>query len=391
MHILRVVFALAMVVALAIPADAQVPGVSSDEIVIGTFGPVTGPVYIYGQLAMNGIDVVFEKVNKEGGIHGRKLRLVREDDRCRPEGAIAAVRRLAYSHKVFAILGGACTAATIAAKPEIVRSEVPTVINVAVGDSISHPPEKNIYSVIVTASLESHGQLQFAREKGAKVIGVVAQHDAWGTPRYGPLVEAFQKAGIKPVVDEKIADDANDATPQVLRLKAAGVDSVIMLARPKAAAVLLRDAAKVGFKPTWWIGQTAVQDLDAFEKQVGLPGGLDNFVTISYMKYQPNDPEVADWRERLQALFPYDNLSPFSLAGIASGLVLVEALKRAGPDLTRDKFLQTMGSLKGFDTGLLPGPITCNPPASHQCNRGFAWIRKTGDGKIQTIATTVVK
>jgi branched-chain amino acid transport system substrate-binding protein len=376
---------------LALPADAQVPGVTADEIVIGTFGPMTGPSYIYGQLAMNGIDVVFEKVNKEGGIHGRKLRLVREDDRCRPEGAIAAVRRLAYSHQVFAILGGACTAATIAAKPEIVRSEVPTVINIAVGDPISHPPEKNIYSVIVTASLESYGQLQFARDKGAKAIGVVAQHDAWGTPRYTPLMEAFQKAGVKPVVDEKIADDANDATPQVLRLKAAGVDAVIMLARPKAAAVLLRDAAKVGFKPTWWIGQTAVQDLDAFEKQVGLPGGLDNFVTISYMKYQPNDPEVADWRDRLKALFPYDNLSPFNLAGIASGLVLVEALKRAGQDLTRDKLLQAMGSLKNFDTGLLPGPITCNPPVSHQCNRGFTWIRRTADGKVQTIATTVVK
>jgi branched-chain amino acid transport system substrate-binding protein len=391
MNILRVAFAIVFCVGLALPADAQVPGVTADEIVIGTFGPITGPSYIYGQLAMNGIDVVFEKVNKEGGIHGRKLRLVREDDRCRPEGAIAAVRRLAYSHQVFAILGGACTAATIAAKPEIVRSEVPTVINIAVGDPISHPPEKNIYSVIVTASLESYGQLQFARDKGAKAIGVVAQHDAWGTPRYTPLMEAFQKAGVKPVVDEKIADDANDATPQVLRLKAAGVDAVIMLARPKAAAVLLRDAAKVGFKPTWWIGQTAVQDLDAFEKQVGLPGGLDNFVTISYMKYQPNDPEVADWRDRLKALFPYDNLSPFNLAGIASGLVLVEALKRAGQDLTRDKLLQAMGSLKNFDTGLLPGPITCNPPVSHQCNRGFTWIRRTADGKVQTIATTVVK
>jgi branched-chain amino acid transport system substrate-binding protein len=391
MSTLRVAFAFALIGALAFPVHAQVPGVTADEIVIGTFGPVTGPVYIYGQLAMNGVDVAFEKTNAEGGIHGRKLRLVREDDRCRPEGAIAAVRRLAHSHRVFAILGGACTAATIAAKPEIVRSEVPTVINIAVGDAISHPPEKNIYSVIVTASLESHAQLQFAREKGSKAIGVVAQHDAWGTPRYGPLMEAFQKAGIKPVVDEKIADEANDATPQVLRLKAGGVDTVIMLARPKAAAVLLRDAAKVGFKPTWWVGQTAVQDLEAFEKQVGLPGALENFATIAYTKYQPNDPEVADWRERLKALFPYDHLSPFSLAGIASGLVVIEALKRAGPDLTRDKFLQAMGSLKNFDTGLLAGPITCNPPASHQCNRGFGWIRKTADGKVQTIATTVVK
>jgi branched-chain amino acid transport system substrate-binding protein len=381
-------FGLAM--GLALPATAQTPGVTADEIAIGTFGPMTGPVYIFGLLPMNGIDVVFDKVNKEGGVHGRKLRLVREDDRCNPEAAIAGVRRLAYNHQVFAILGGACTASTIAAKPEIIRAAVPTVINIAVGDAISHPPEKNIYSVIVTASLESVAQVKFAQDKGAKKIGIVAQHDAWGVPRYQPLMEAMKKSNLTAVADERIADDANDATPQVLRLKAADVDTVLMLARPKAAAALMRDAAKVGFKPTWWVGQTAVQDLDAFEKQVAIPGALDNFVTISYVKHQPSDAAVADWRDRIKAMFPYDNLSPLTLAGISGALVMVEALKRAGPDPTREKFLDAMGAIKNFDTGMFPGPISCNPPASHQCNRGFAWIRKAG-ANVETIAVTVVE
>ena len=141
---------------------------------------------------------------------------------------------------------------TTAAKPEIVRSTVPTVINVAVGDSISHPPEKNIFSVVAPASLESSAQLKVAQQNGAKKIAIVAQHDAWGTPRYAPLMAAFKKANLEPVIDEKIAEDANDATPQVLRLKSAGADAVIMLARPKAAAVLLRDAIKIGYKPDWW-------------------------------------------------------------------------------------------------------------------------------------------
>lgn len=339
---------------------------------------------------MNGIDVVFDKVNAEGGVHGRKLTLVRADDRCNAEGAIAAIRKLAYDDEVFAILGGACTSATIGAKPEIVRSEVPTVINIAVGDPISHPPEKNIFSVIVTASLESRAQLQFALEQGAERIGVLAQHDAWGMPRYEPLMAAMEEAGIEPVANEKIADDANDATPQVLRLKQAGADAVIMLTRAKAAAVTLRDATKVGFAPDWWIAQTAVQDLEVFEDQVGIPGALDNFVTISYTKYQPNDPEVEEWVTALKDKFPNDNLSPFALAGISSALVFVEALKNAGPDLDRDAFLQAIGAIEGFDTGLLPGPITCNPPESHQCNRGFAWIRKAGDD-VETFAVTVVE
>ena len=90
----------------------QTQGISDNEIRIGAFGPFGGPVYLYGKLVMNGVAAVFDKVNEAGGVHGRKLTLIREDDNCKPEGSIAAVKKLAYSKKVFAIVGGACSNAT---------------------------------------------------------------------------------------------------------------------------------------------------------------------------------------------------------------------------------------------------------------------------------------
>src|SRR5258708_21298286 len=97
------------------PAFAEEPGVTADSIKIGTFGALTGPGYLYGKLPMNGVEVVFDEVNAAGGIHGRKLQLVREDDRCDPTAAIGAVKKLAEQDQVFAIIGGgvskyACTA-----------------------------------------------------------------------------------------------------------------------------------------------------------------------------------------------------------------------------------------------------------------------------------------
>ena len=92
-------------------------GATDTEIKVGSFGPLTGPVYIYGKLTMNGVEVYFNELNKKGGIHGRKLVLVREDDLCKPEGGIAAVKKLAFDHKVFAIIGGGCSNATLAARP----------------------------------------------------------------------------------------------------------------------------------------------------------------------------------------------------------------------------------------------------------------------------------
>jgi branched-chain amino acid transport system substrate-binding protein len=382
-----VLFAAAMGSASAVYAD---DGITQDEIVIGTFGPMTGPVYMYGQLAMNGLDVVFENINKEGGIHGRKLRLVREDDRCSSEGAITAVRRLIYSHKVFAIVGGGCLSAAIAAKPEIVKARIPWIINVSVADELSAPPEPNIYSAMVTARAEARGQVKFAIDNGATKFAIVAQRDAWGRARYLPILEDLKQRNIAPATDEEITEEINDATPQALRLRASGADAVLLLGRPKAAAVVVRDSIKVGFKPKWWIAQTAVQDLDGFEKQVGIPGAIDNVVTISSTLGQPGDEKMKEWSARLKGLFPYDNLSSFNLNGIGSGLLTADVLKRAGPNVTRESFLAELGKTRGFDTGgIYAGPLNCDAGKDHQCNKAMAWIQKK-QGKVEIISVITV-
>ena len=74
------------------PVAQEVPGVTKDTITIGSFGALTGPNYLFGKIVMNGTEAVFDKVNAEGGVHGRKLVLLREDDRCEPAAAIAAAK-----------------------------------------------------------------------------------------------------------------------------------------------------------------------------------------------------------------------------------------------------------------------------------------------------------
>ncbi len=86
---------------------------------------MAGPGYLYGRLAMNGVEAAFDKVNAAGGVNGRKLVLVREDDRCEPAGAIEAVRKLIYDDKVFAIDGGGCSNAAAACAPTWRRPAFP--------------------------------------------------------------------------------------------------------------------------------------------------------------------------------------------------------------------------------------------------------------------------
>jgi branched-chain amino acid transport system substrate-binding protein len=378
-----------MVFALAFPALAQQPGVTADSIKIGSFGALTGPGYLYGKLVMNGVEVVFDEVNAAGGINGRKLQLIREDDRCDPAGAIAAVQKLVHQDQVFALIGGGCSNATLAARDSIETAKIPTVIFASVHDGITTPPAPNIYSTALTAGIESQAQVAFAQQQGAKRIAMVSMRDAWGRSRYTALMDTLKAKGVTLVADEELSPDANDATAQVLRLKAANADAVIMVLYPKPAAVFLRDAQKLAFKPLA-IGQSGIADPAAFEEQVGVPGATALFRTISQVKYTPEDPTMDKWRKAIETKFPGDRLSVYNLFGIGSAQVLVEALKRAGPDLTREKLLAALASIKDFKTDTHPGPVTCSE-TDHRCHKSPAWIAKEPGGPMRVLAITTVE
>jgi len=362
--------------------DAETQGITDKEIRIGMFGPFGGPAYLYGKISMNGAEAVFDKVNESGGVHGRKLVLVREDDGCRAEGAIGAVKKLAYESKVFALMGGACSNSTVAARPEIERAGIPFILNSATADSITDPPAKNIFSTQTTGSGESRAQLDFAIKKGAKKIALVAMKDAWGMSRYTPLMKYLEDKNVKLVENLELAGDAVDATPQALKLKASGADAVILVLYPKPAAVMMRDALKLGYNPMW-LGNSTISDLKAFGAQVGLPGALDHFVTISSTRFDPSDPKLKAWDDRIKKLFPNDELSPFNFYGLGSALVLVEVLNRVGPQPTRTKFLNELGKLKDFKSEAYFGPITCNAPTSHQCNQNPGWFAWKNDKLVE--------
>lgn len=370
-------------------ASAEEPGLTPTSIRIGTFGALTGPGYLYGKLPMNGVEVVFDEINKGGGIHGRKLELVREDDRCDPAGAIGATQKLIAQDKVFAIVGGGCSNPTLAARETIEKAGTPFVVFASVHDGITTPTARNIFSVATTSSIESQAQVQYALAEGAKKIAVVSMRDSWGRARYTPLLEALKAKDVKIVADEEMSPDANDATTQVLRLKQAGADAVIMLLYPKPAAVFARDANKLAFKPLL-IGQTGIADPAAFEDQVGVPGATARFRTISMVRYTPEDPAIDKWRKAIEAKFAGDRLSVFNQFGIGSAQVLAEALKRAGPDLTQEKVITALAGLKDFQVDVYPGPITCSE-TDHRCHKTPAWISKEPGGPIKVLGTTKVE
>ena len=366
-------------------ANAEV-GVTDTEIKIGALGVLTGPYAKYGDTIYDGIETVYAEANKAGGIHGRQLVYVREDDRCQASEAVGAAKKLIHQHKVFMIHGGACSNASLAAKPEIVAAKIPWVITASTASSLTDPVTPHIFTTMLAGWMESYAQVQYAVDRGMKRIAVIAQHDNWGRSRYDPLMDAFKLHGLTPVADEEIVPDPADATAIALRIQAAKADAVILVTFPKAAVVAVRDLYKIGYKP-FLIGGSTIGDVGLFTKNVGIAGSTDNLHAVSTIGYAADDAAVAKWKNLVEAKYSGDVFNIYHMFGIASGQFVVEALKKAGANLTRDSFNEAASNLS-VNTDTYGGPITCTP-TNHQCHNTAAWFGLV-DGVTKRLATTAV-
>ena len=109
--------------AVATAQAQQEPGITDKTIKIGVFAPLSGAGMAYGFDVMNAAKMYYAKINKEGGIHGRQLELVIEDDRCNANDLVAAVKKLTEQDKVFMLNGGSCSAAVVAAREYVERED----------------------------------------------------------------------------------------------------------------------------------------------------------------------------------------------------------------------------------------------------------------------------
>lgn len=378
--------AVAAMLSFAAPSAYAETGVTDTEILIGALGVLTGPLYHNGATIYNGVETVYNEVNAAGGIHGRKIRYIREDDVCKPDQAVPATKKLIHEHKVFMIHGGGCSNASLAAMPEIVAAKIPWVITASTAPQLTDPVNPYIFSTMLAGWMETDGQLQRAIDLGAKKIAIVKQKDAWADSRYKPLLESFKRRGLTPVADEELSPDPSDATAVALKLQQSGADAIIGVLFPKAATVLMRDTYKIGFRPIV-VGGSAISDLKAMEQSIGIKGALEKFEALAPTR-SPDDSRVAKWKELVKKYYPKEEFMTWHMFGIASGEFMVEALKRAGKDLTRESLIKALAELS-VTSEAYAGPITCKPD-NHQCYRSMAWFA-IRDGAVKQVGETHLK
>lgn len=339
-----------------------VQGITPDTIKLGVFCAFTGPIAHFGKTAHMAM-AVYDEINKMGGINGRKIQVISEDDGCDPVKGVAAVKKLIYEDKVFALHGAMCSNVALAIKKEVKETGIPYINLAAASYKITSPLEKNIFSGIFTSKVLAYSMADFAMSKpNVKRVAVIKHTDEWGKTFYDPLIQYLKtKYNITPVADVTIERGVTDATPQVLRLKAAKPDVVIAVTYLDATTTFLRDSFKLGLKVPI-VGSPAVA-VDEQLQKLGNPEALKMFFAPYSYKYTLDDPVMLKWGSLLKSYFPKDGFDMLVGNGLGGTLAIVQALKDCGRDITRERFIAALEKLHSFENAQIPGYVypMCTP------------------------------
>jgi branched-chain amino acid transport system substrate-binding protein len=360
MHHLLSILALFAVLSIGslVRAD-EVPGVTDDRILVGMTADLTGPLAFIGQQASEGARLYLRHVNEQGGVHGRQIELRVEDDGYSPPRTVAAFRKLLDRDGVFCFAGNLGTPTTMATLPLIERERVPVVLPLSVSSEMATPFKRYVFGLDPNYQIEAWMIVQYiaqAEEEEAPRLAVLYQDDDMGHDGLKGLWGAAAHYGLPIVAQESYRSGAVDFGSQALNLRKAAPTHVVLLSVYRSAASIMKEARQAGWKPQFigWVP-------NADDKTVELAGeAAEGFLALSMVDLESDGESMQLCRSLLARHTPDMHPSTYHTLAFGIAQTLVEGLRRAGRDLTREKLVEALETLDHWDDSVLP-PLTYGP------------------------------
>jgi branched-chain amino acid transport system substrate-binding protein len=336
-------------------ACAQQQGVAKDQIVVGTIQDLSGPLAGYGKQARNGMLLRIEEMNEQqGSIHGRKIKLIAEDNGYDPKKAVLAAQKLVNQDKVFIVIGHIGTAQNMAAMPVQFEKNIVNFMPITAAREMYEPLHKLKYSFAATYYDQIHMALpKMVKEKNAKKVCTLYQDDDFGLE-----VQRGTEAGLKSInmeVAEKTTykRGATDFSSQVAKMKASGCDLVVLGTIIRETIGTIAEARKTGFNPVFLGSSAAYTDL--IHKLGGKAmDGLYATHTVQHPYLDEASQPIRFWASKYKTKFNEDP-TVFSVYGYMIMDQFIQAARKTGPNLTTDTFVKTMDAIT-FEPDMFGSP-----------------------------------
>lgn len=359
---MRTIAATCAALLLSTAAYAADPGVSDTEIKIGDVNIMTGPAAFVGKGFALGSKIATAEINAAGGINGRKITLIIEDDGYIPARSFQALTKLLEVDKIFALNGTSGTANVLAMMPLITENNLPTVVTTAPSPLVYSPVRPSVFTFGATYAEAFYAQLKYAHDKVAAkdaVYGLIRQDDDFGKDVEDGFARAVKEFGVKTGPIVRFKKGTANFSAEMAQMKQAGVTVLANGAIFSGAANILAEARKLDMKlhsaNVWSEGIPASAALLA-------PAGYDFTVADYVSLVGPANDKFKAMAAKYATPDELKGISRYTYVSYIGMKALAEAMKQCGKELTRACTIAKLKALKNFDTGGLSAPVSFDNP-----------------------------
>jgi ABC-type branched-subunit amino acid transport system substrate-binding protein len=347
-------------VALAAAAD---PGVTATTIVLGQSAAFTGPAQELGIEMRAGAMAYFQAVNAAGGVNGRKIELRSLDDGYESDRAAANTKKL-IEDGVFLLFGYVGTPTSNASKPIFTAARVPFVGPFTGAESLRNPLNRYIFNVRASYYDETDRLVGQLVGQTLDRIAVFYQNDDYGKAGLAGVERAMQKRNMKILATGTVERNTIDVATAVKAICKIEPQGVVMISAYKSCAAFIKEARAAGCNPQFL--NVSFVGSKALAHEAGPAGRGVGISQVVPFPWNLSARVVKEYQQLLEASTGKQNYSFTSLEGFIAAKVLVEGLRRTGPDLTREKFVSAMEQIRDFDVGGFSVTFT---PSDHSGSR----------------------
>jgi branched-chain amino acid transport system substrate-binding protein len=339
------------------------PGVTPTTIVIGESAAFSGPAQALGNDMRAGALAYFQAVNAAGGVNGRKIELRSLDDGYEPDRAAANTKKL-IEDGVFLLFGYVGTPTSNASKPIFTAARVPFVGAFTGAESLRNPVNRYIFNVRASYFDETDKIVGQLGGQTLDRIAVFYQNDDYGKAGLLGVERAMQRRDLKIVATGTVERNTVDVAAAVAAIGKADPQGVVMISAYKSCAAFIKAMRAAGYNPQFM--NVSFVGSKALASEAGPAGRGVGITQVVPFPWNIATPIVKEYQQLYSASTKKDDYSFTSLEGFLSAKVLVEGLRRTGSDLTREKFITAMESMRDVDVG---GFLVTFTPTSHSGSR----------------------
>ena len=324
-------------------------GVTDTAITLGMSSPLSGPNGAYGLEMKEAIGAYFQQINAGGGVNGRKIELIALDDGYETDRTVANTRKLIEENKVFALLQYYGSSPTTEAMKLFSAAKVPLVGTISGADSIRTPVSRYMFHVRASYADETEAIVNQLVSLGIKNIAVFYQNDGFGKSGLDGVNNALKKHNLKPIAVGTVERNSLEVGAAVQAIARANAQAVVMVTLYKPTAEFVRQMHKAGQTPQFMTLSPVGADLLVKEL-----GNDSRGIGISQvMPYPWNDtvPVAKEYQRLISQLARHQNYSYYGIEAYVTARVMIEGIRKAGRDLTREKLANALESMNALEVG----------------------------------------